>query len=79
MKYVYWAVQCKTQGCPQVHYAKEIGESTKHPLTHYILLSENLPSEFHYQCGKCGTTHSYTPADMVAVESPRLSGLQQWW
>jgi len=33
MKYVYWAVQCKTQGCPQVHYAKEIGESTKHPLT----------------------------------------------
>jgi hypothetical protein len=61
-----------------VYYAKEIGEMTKEPLTHYSLMGD-LPSEFHHQCGKCGITHSYTPDDMIAVESPRLSGLREWW
>ena len=79
MKYAYWTVVCKTPECGTRHFAKLIKDSIEGLSKH--LLEDNLPTEFHYQCGKCGKAHSYTPADMVPweIDPPPLVGLREWW
>jgi uncharacterized cysteine cluster protein YcgN (CxxCxxCC family) len=80
MKLAFWTALCKTPGCGHRHFAKLIGKSQTEAKRLYLMKGD-LPEEFHHQCGKCGTAHSYMVDDLVPfdLDLPELRGLQEWW
>jgi hypothetical protein len=60
-QHVYWAADCKTEGCETQIFLKYVGI---YEPTQTAFLVDLKPEPINVPCGICGETHAYTKDEL---------------
>jgi len=67
MKFIYWAVDCKTEKCDTTIALAVIGPASQGPVQRVYMLMEC--SDFKETCSVCQIEHTYSQVDVRQISS----------